>query len=897
MALDLRRVTAALWLFLLLAPLPSSCSSSSSSLLARSFCPDRCDCSDSRHLVCTNRGLRTVPALLHAPAKEEQEAVQQKEVLIFSLGGNFISNISSSDFSGFSGLLRLNLQYNQIEKIQPGSFGQLAQLEELYLGHNLLSALPAGAFWPLRKLRVLDGNNNLLSKIRPGLFSQGLQELVRLRLDGNSIRVLQEQNFQGLTGLHHLHLDHNGLQHIHQRAFSGLVQLRLLSLQHNQLTALLSPLTFAPLGALTSLLLSHNLLQQVSSRVFMQLGNLSMLSLSSNRISRLEAGALLGLSGLRQLLLDCNQLQKVPAGLLDSLVLLEELDLSRNRISSVAPRAFARLGLLKVLRLQENQLSSLSGDVFSLNLQLRLLDLRGNNWTCDCRLQGLRVWMSTVQDQGRLLSSSSLQCRHPEELLGKHLEHVNSSQLLHLQEPPHLCRSQGGPEGSQDEEGGRVEVKEKEPSLQEGDLQEEDEQEIWSREAQRELGKEDDSEKEWKEGGWKGEALREENQEQGLQEDGRGRQQRSQEEMGVKEEVEEEEIWRTEGQKRGGLQGEKQEEKVHRDEGGAEISAAKRPQRRRKKKQKESLSPTSRPAGGAIPAGSSKGMRRSKVVAEAGSWSENSTDGKPLPSSASRLLLLRGAPPLAGITDPCDFNRRFINNVSVGHVTSTTATVHWTCREHRSFSLALEHGPGAGPEPGPSPSPEKIQFRILFDRFGTTNRFPRYVYATGSAHSVTLRELLSDATYMVCVEGVVRRSVCQVAPRDHCAGLVTLPAASTLTFDLQFATLAAANTALLLLLVGGAWLGRSARRRLQQRRRRRWGRGGRSAMQVYATSRPLGHTAQLSYRAAAPLDEQDGDLIHFPCERFLEGGGGAGSGAGGAGGGVYREGSVTRFSD
>lgn len=892
MALDRCHITAALWLFLpaLLTPLPSF-----SSDLPQSFCPDPCDCSDPRHLVCTNRGLRTVPTLVHAQDQAEKEAVQQKEVLIFSLGGNFISNISSSDLSSFSRLLRLNLQYNQIQNIQLGAFRLLAQLEELYLGHNLLSSLPIGVFWPLKKLRVLDGNNNLLSKIQPGLFSQGLQGLVRLRLDGNFIRVLQDQNFQGLNCLHHLHLDRNRLRHIHKRAFSGLVQLRLLSLQHNQLTDLHSPLTFAPLEALTSLLLSHNLLQKVSSRVFLQLGNLSTLSLSHNRISRLEAGALLGLSRLKQLLLDSNQLQEVPAGLLDSLVQLEELDLSRNRIFSVAAQAFAQLGRLKVLRLQENLLSSLSGEVFAFNLQLRMLDLRGNNWTCDCQLKGLKAWMSTVHEQGRLLSRSSLQCSHPEVLQGKYLEHVDSSQLLHLQKSPNLCKSQVKPEGSQDGENGGIEVREKLQGLQERDLQEEEE-EIWSREAQKPLGKEDENEGKSKEGEWKSEALGEENQEQALQEDGHSLQQRSPEEL----EKEEEEIWRREWEKErkemDTLKDETKEKKreeeeagVQEDDEGVEILAAKKPP----KKQKESLRPRSKPAEEVIPTGSRTGRQRSKVMPRDGRF-ENFTDAKRLLSSTSHLLLLR---PLPVVTDPCDFNRHFISNVSVGHVTSATATVHWTCREHRGFTLGREQELGSGPEPGPSP--EEVQFRILFDRFGTTNRFPRYVYTTVSTRTITLQELLPDTTYMVCVEGVVRRSICQVAPRDHCAGLVTPPARSMLTFDLQFVTLAAANIALLLLLlVGGAWLGRSLRRRLQQqRRRRRSGRSGRSAMHVYATSRPFRHTAEFSYRAPVPLEEQEGDLIQFPCDRFLEGGGGAGSGGSGAGGGVFREGSMTQFSD
>lgn len=883
MALDACRIATALWLFLpaLLAPLPSF-----SSHLPRSFCPDRCDCSDPRHLVCTNRGLRSVPALAVAQDKAEKEAVQEKEVLIFSLGGNFISNISSSDLNSFSRLLRLNLQYNQIQNIQPGAFQLLAQLEELYLGHNLLSLLPAGVFWPLKKLRVLDGNNNLLSKIRPGLFSQGLQGLVRLRLDGNFIRDLQDQNFQGLNGLHHLHLDRNGLQHIQKGAFSGLVQLRLLSLQHNQLTALHSPLTFASLEALTSLLLSHNLLQKVSSQVFLQLGNLSTLSLSSNRISRLEAGALLGLSRLKQLLLDGNQLQEVPAGILDPLVQLEELDLSRNPISSIAPQAFGQLRRLKVLRLQENLLTILSGEVFAFNLQLRMLDLRGNNWTCDCQMKDLKAWMTTVHDQGRLLSRSSLQCRHPAGLRGKYLEHVDSSQLLHLQDSPNICKSQVRPEGSQEGEGKRMEVWEKQQGLREGDLQEE-EQEIWSRE-EKGLISEDDIEEKWKEEDWKGEELREEIQE------------RSQGEVKEGVEGEDEETWRRETEKEeeetDALKGEKKERMVGVDGGeeGVEILASKK-QLKKQKKKKKSPRPRSRPTKEAIPTRSKEGRQRSKVTPRDGRF-ENSTDGRLLPSSTSHLLLLRGAPPLSVVTDPCDFNRRFINNVSVGHVTSTTATIHWTCREQQGFTPGLEQGPASGPVPGRSPGPEEIQFRILFDRFGTTNRFPRYVYSVSSTHSITLQELLPDTTYMVCVEGVVRRSVCQVAPRDHCAGLVTPPAGPLRTFDLQFITLAAANVALLFLLVGLACLGRSLKRRLQQRRRRR-GRTGRSAMHVYATSRPFRHTAEFSYRAPVPLEEQEGDLIQFPCDRFLESGGGAGSVGGGAGSGGYREGSMTRFSD
>lgn len=59
-----------------------------SSSLATGFCPNLCDCQHSQHLMCTNRGLRTVP---------KPTAQMPEEVQIFSLGGNFISNISAFD--------------------------------------------------------------------------------------------------------------------------------------------------------------------------------------------------------------------------------------------------------------------------------------------------------------------------------------------------------------------------------------------------------------------------------------------------------------------------------------------------------------------------------------------------------------------------------------------------------------------------------------------------------------------------------------------------------------------------------------------------------------------------------------------------------------------------------
>ncbi|XP_022602843.1 TLR4 interactor with leucine rich repeats [Seriola dumerili] len=790
-----------------------------SSSPATSFCPDRCDCQHPQHLMCTNRGLRTLPK----PAMRVPE-----EVLIFSLGGNFISNISAFDFTRYSGLVRLNLQYNQIHTIHPKAFEKLSKLEELYLGHNLLSNVPTGTLQPLKKLTILYGNNNNIKKITPELFAN-LDNLVKLRLDGNSIEVLQDSVFKSLTSLHYLHLESNQLQHIHRNAFSKLANLRFLNLAHNKQSAVRNVLTFSQLKALTTLLLSENEIQYIGNHVFQNLKKLSKLSLSNNRISRLDSGVLKGLSSLRELLIDGNGLEEIPAGLLDPLQRIEELDFSRNRISNVDSLAFSQLKHLKVLRLKNNFLTSLSGDIFALNNVLYDLDLHGNNWTCDCRLEELKRWMTAAHSQGKLLTVF-VQCHHPATLRGKYLDYVNSSQLQPLGNWTHLCSSQAGPEESRG--GGvlvKVEGKEITDAIKLGES----------------IGE------------GQGEETQTVNLRQGNMDD-----------VMVRKEAEK---WKREGQEDVGIQG---------DEGGPEVGDPSSSLERKKPK-KESLSPRSRPAVEA--AGKrAKGRRRSNVISRTDPpvistpSHRNSTDSNteltatPSAQSGEKFDLLTSdqEEALPVITDPCVFNRHFITNVSVDQVTSSTVTVYWTTRDHHRYT------------PGPGPGLDEVHYRILFDRFGAPERFPRYVYARGTARSVTLRELSSDLTYIVCVEGVVGGSVCQVAPRDHCAGLITLPEVfsrgGTLTSDLQLVTVATlAGNAVLLLVIGGVWLGRSLKRRLQRRK---------SAVHVrhmYSTRRPFrpnvatasvstDFTSYQSSRPArlAPLEE--GDLIEFPCDRFLD---------------------------
>ncbi|XP_077159272.1 TLR4 interactor with leucine rich repeats [Paroedura picta] len=717
---------------------------------AEPVCPEPCDCQQQQHLLCTNRGLRAVPK---TPAPQG--------ILTYSLGGNFIANISAFDFHRLVALQRLDLQYNRIRALHPKAFERLARLEELYLGNNLLAALAPGTLRPLGKLRILYVNANEISYLSAASFA-GLGSLVKLRLDGNALASLGDTTFAGMANLVYLHLEANRIRWLSRSAFAGLGKLRFLDLSGNQQNSLRHPDTFRPMRLLSTLLLSGNNIQQLAKGVFQHLPNLTKLSLSGNRLAWLAPEAFVGLGALKELRLEGNLLSQLPAPLLHPLRSLEVLDLSHNSLVSLHSAAFGRLHKLRELSLQENALTTVSGDLFASSPALYRLELEGNSWSCDCHLRGLKGWLGSWHSQGRLLTVF-VQCRKPLALAGKYLDYLEDSQLL---SPPNGSCSEGAASPS--------------PPPQ--------------------------------------------------------------------------------------------------------VNASYSPG-----VGQERLS--------TLPPASTMQLVSSRktfvLLPERGILG---TDTSPT-HSASSLLLSTRPPPLPGgawprragkhhwvssvsavpplVTDPCDFNKLFLYNLSVESVSTSAVTVRWGVRPHRSPRLL-----------GP------VRFRILFDRFGAAVKFQRFVYLPEwSEPTATLQELRSDTPYLVCVEGVIGGRVCPVAPRDHCAGLVTLPeedvgAAAAVAGRAQgpdqqllILVLLAVN-ALLLLLALAAWASRLVRKKVLGCRRRKAA-SPVHVRQMYSTRRPLrsmgtGVSADFSgFQSHRPPRStvcalSEADLIEFPCERFLD---------------------------
>lgn len=722
------------------------------------MCPEPCDCQQQQHLLCTNRGLRVVP-----------KAADPQGILTYSLGGNFIANISAFDFHRLAVLQRLDLQYNRIRWLHPKAFERLVLLEELYLGNNRLVALAPGTLRSLAKLRILYVNANEISRLSSTTFT-GLGSLVKLRLDGNVLGSLGEATFSGLPNLLYLHLESNHIRWLSRGTFVGLTKLRFLDLSSNQQSSLRYPDTFGPLRSLSTLLLSSNNLQQLGGGLFQHLPGLAKLSLSSNRLVQLAPDAFAGLGLLKELQLDGNLLSHLPATLLEPLHSLEVLDLSRNVLAALHPAAFGHLPKLRELSLRDNALAALPGELFTSSLALQRLELDGNAWRCDCHLWGLKHWLGTRHSQGRLLTVF-VQCRLPPALAGKYLDYLQDAQLL-------------PPDGTTCHDWASLS-----PSLPPAIGQ-------WPREQQ-----------------WQPITVPE------------------------------------------------------RFRGNSSHSPVR-------------LGPDSLPSAstmhfldtqeGPAPA---RGSGRAKPTPTA-SLTNLLAGSKPPPPLAGPAWPRRAgkhhlSPSLAGaplVSDPCDFNKLFLCNLSVEAVSTSSVTVHWGVRPHRSPRLL-----------GP------VRFRLLFDRFGATVKFQRFVYlAEHSAPSATLQELHPDTPYLVCVEGILGGRVCPVAPRDHCVGLVTLSEGGTAGGpDQQLLTLVLlAVNAMLLFVALAAWASRLVRKKVQGRRQA----APVHVRQMYSTRRPLrsmgtgvstdfsGFQSHRPPRSAVACALSEADLIEFPCERFADSG-------------------------
>ncbi|XP_061835558.1 SLIT and NTRK-like protein 4 [Nerophis lumbriciformis] len=157
------------------------------------LCPKPCSCkthpSDFGISVsCQERNVKNLVELLPKPPNAKK----------LHLSGNYIRDISPTDFQGFEGLDLLHLGSNQIVTVEKGVFANLTNLRRLYLNGNQIEQLHPEMFLGLTNLQYLYLEYNAIKEILAGTFDS-MPNLQLLYLNNNVLRSLPAYVFAGVS--------------------------------------------------------------------------------------------------------------------------------------------------------------------------------------------------------------------------------------------------------------------------------------------------------------------------------------------------------------------------------------------------------------------------------------------------------------------------------------------------------------------------------------------------------------------------------------------------------------------------------------------------------------------------------------------------------------------------
>ncbi|XP_017286189.1 leucine-rich glioma-inactivated protein 1-like [Kryptolebias marmoratus] len=119
---------------------------------------------------------------------------------------------------------------------------------------------------------------------------------------------------------------------------------------------------------------------------------------------------------LHLLLFTANDLESINEDAFLGLPHLEYLFIENNQIRSISPHAFRGLKTLVHLSLAYNNLETLPKDLFKGLEALTKVDLRGNHFTCDCKLKWLVEWIYSTN-----ATVDQIYCKGPASQLDKRI--------------------------------------------------------------------------------------------------------------------------------------------------------------------------------------------------------------------------------------------------------------------------------------------------------------------------------------------------------------------------------------------------------------------------------------------------------------------------------------------
>lgn len=320
-----------------------------------------------------------------------KKAIANPNYLVtLDMTNNNITKLQDYYFQQYQNLKEMNLSYNIINDLPRYVFVNQS-LEKLSISHNSLHAIPFQVFAPMTHLNVLDISFNKIITLLDHFFKFN-RYIEVLLLNNNNLAKLTSNALADLTNLKHLDLSFNSIKSVSKGLFDALNKLEYLNLAHNPFANIPSG-TFRGLINLQELNLSGNQLVQFTFGLLHFSPQLHTLSIDETQIEELHNSELLGIAKLKVLRIRNNKkLKRIEHYVLSDTLNLNELNISGNALTFL-PTSLANL------------------------THLKKLDISGNPWACDCRMDWFVLWTEQMKKHNLTLSDLSCTGAYPNEMV------------------------------------------------------------------------------------------------------------------------------------------------------------------------------------------------------------------------------------------------------------------------------------------------------------------------------------------------------------------------------------------------------------------------------------------------------------------------------------------------
>lgn len=209
------------------------------------------------------------------------------------------------------------------------------------------------------------------------------QETTRVSITNGNLQKLLQGDFPNDSQIKYLNVSGNPLEVIHKAAFEDLANLTVLDLSLKPSNFVLSAesisIALIPLNQLEELTIRHaNFAENPSDLVNLtSLSNLKRLDLSSNGIVNVDS------DWLAQ---TCNQFK------------ITDLNFSNNSFTRLpVSECMTNLEVLDVSNNEIEFLTSVEVDILESFMNLKMLYLGGNPWSCSCQMSAMYPWLNETK--------------------------------------------------------------------------------------------------------------------------------------------------------------------------------------------------------------------------------------------------------------------------------------------------------------------------------------------------------------------------------------------------------------------------------------------------------------------------------------------------------------------